>query len=111
MQTPTINKLGIARYNDENVEPPNPHEVQLCTNWLRAFATKRKSLQRRATSASYKTAVEKWAGEYVSNGAFIAAAVAEGYTIREDDFSPRNAHLNIVLPRRRTPQWYEAGFK
>jgi hypothetical protein len=50
-------------------------QFDLCKRWL-AKVTLIQSFNSRHTSYRYKHMVERWAGRYVSNGAFIAAAIA-----------------------------------
>lgn len=71
--------------------------------WLRANATSRNTPNPHATSYGMKHRVERETG-YITNGVFIAAAVAEGYTVKQEGFpggrkmplSP-NAAINIDL--------------
>ena len=110
MKKPSINSAGFGAVSAEN-PAPDPQQVAMCSRWLRRFATTRKSVSRAASSATYKVAVEKWGGAYVSNGAFIAAAVAEGFTAVPNDFFPSTAFFNISPPRKRTPERLASGLK
>jgi hypothetical protein len=58
---------------------PVEEEVALCMAWLEQFATPRKTVNPRMGSYGLKHVVERWAGNYVSNGAFILAAHRLGY--------------------------------
>jgi hypothetical protein len=60
--------------------------------WLKQFA-KLKSFNKRGSSYSLKHVAEHDIG-YVSNGVFIAAAIAEGFRVQRIGDSP-NAWLNI----------------
>lgn len=68
-------------------------QFDLCKRWL-ASVTLIKSFNTRHTSYGYKHMVERWAGRYISNGAFIAAAIALKIPIRRSH--PRSP--NVVLP-------------
>lgn len=51
---------------------------------------------RKSGSHGFKHDAEDWAGTYISNGAFIAAALAEGYTLRRFPGSP-NCSFNLKV--------------
>jgi len=61
--------------------------------WLRQFS-KRKTICPHGTSYGLKHIAEHTIG-YVTNGVFIAAAIAEGFQVRRSDASP-NAMFNIT---------------
>lgn len=71
-------------------ELPDPDEVFHCELWISKFCSKRKSINPRAFSYSLKHRAENWDSglpnscRYVSNGAFIQAAVNLGYQIKPD---------------------------
>ena len=59
-------------------------EVAICRAWIRLACRPTKGIRGNANSYALKHAVEAWSAKawehaYISNGAFIAAAVAEGY--------------------------------
>jgi hypothetical protein len=60
--------------------------------WLSQFG-RIKALNRRGTSCGLKHVAEHDIG-YITNGAFIAAAIAEGFTVQRADDGP-NACFNI----------------
>ena len=70
---------------DWNIETA---QIQLCSTFLDTYALPRKTINDRHTSYSYKHHVEQWTTYalgstfYISNGAFIAAALREGYACR-----------------------------
>ncbi len=95
-----VTSLGYS--NNENEPPPLFAQIEICQAWLRDYARPTKQIRRRFTSDSFRRLVTEWTrclglftdreqlnvhtGEsyfsdrvYVSNGAFIAAALAEGY--------------------------------
>lgn len=95
----------------DKTNEPNPHQVDLCTRWLKQFARPRKSVNHKVSSATYKVAVEKWSKEYVTSDAFIAAAKAEGYTAVSNHFAPSVVCFNFSVPRRGTPEHTAAGMR
>lgn len=55
--------------------PIDPEEFETCVDWL-ARCTLRKTVNLElGTSYGLKHQVERWAGRYVTNGAFIAAVI------------------------------------
>jgi hypothetical protein len=71
-------------------EPPNPIQLAHCKEWIKRFARPRKSINLRAFSYSLKHRAENWRSglladsKFVSNGAFILAALQEGYKYLPD---------------------------
>ena len=65
----------------EPCEPPDPLEVAICREFLRLCV---KTKTPRRGSYGLKHEIENWAGEYVSNGACIAAAILEGLVVSWD---------------------------
>jgi hypothetical protein len=59
-------------------------------------------------SYSLKHQAERWAGDYVSNGALIAAAVHLGFKVERIAGSP-NARINVASHRQWPPAFYTAG--
>jgi hypothetical protein len=75
----------------------DPTEVQTCIEWLLAHDAldRRKTINTGRTSYSWKHVVEREKDKYISNGAFICAALYLGYKMkRVNDGSP-NAFFNI----------------
>lgn len=75
----------------------NPDEVQICVEWLLAHDAleRRKTINTGRNSYSWKHVVERSKGQYVSNGAFICAALYLGYKIKRADNKNPNAFFNI----------------
>jgi hypothetical protein len=68
-------------------------QFETCKRWLNNVS-RIKTFNSKHTSYGYKHMVERWANRYVSNGAFIAAAIALGIPIRRSyGKSP-----NVILP-------------
>jgi hypothetical protein len=104
----------------EDPVDPRPGEVELCRQWIRLFAIPTKGMGRGGlTSYGYKHHVEDWTARtgdpytqtdfhdrrwtgsyhYVSNGEFIAAAIAEGYRAVRDGRGSINAVFDFTVPR------------
>lgn len=93
-----IHADGICRAGCSH-EPPNAEQVEACRAWLRTYAQPRKTFNRRSSSYGLKHDVERDSDGhlYVSNGAFLKAALLEGYRIEPIGDGP-NGRLNIALP-------------
>lgn len=104
--------------------PPIQAQVEKCREFIRARCSKRNSINYKRTSYGLKHDVERWTREqgktydqiddwgrawtgdyfYVSNGAFIVAALLEGYRAERIRLGP-NASFNLsVLRRDRVPK-------
>ena len=77
---------------------PEPEQIHLCKVWLQEFATVGKTYN--AFSYGYKHVVERWAGKYVSNGAFIPAALECGFEIKPVDPLSPNANVKIKVSKK-----------
>jgi hypothetical protein len=85
----------------ENLHDPAPEQIAACRLWLRVFAIPTKTIRPARDSYSYKHLAEDFAGEYVSNGAFIQAAILEGFRIeRARSHGSVNAWLALRIRRR-----------
>lgn len=75
-------------------------EVQTCADWL-ALQRPIKTLNRERTSYGLKHEVERWVDrtrkehQYISNGAFIAAALGLGLTFKQVGWGSPNVYLNL----------------
>ena len=69
-------------------------EIDRARAWLRTQQPPL-TLNARRSSYSLKHIAERAAGNYISNGAFIAAALLEGWTVKRIPGSNPNAWLNI----------------
>lgn len=87
-------------YRDSPVGLPiNVQEVHSAAAFIRECCEQTPGTNRRQGSYGLKHDAEKWSGGYVSNGAFIAAAILEGYTVRRFPNSP-NCSFNIRVRAR-----------
>ena len=81
---------------DKRAPAPDPEQVAVCKEWIGRFGilTKKTKTSGR-TSYRWKHIVEHRMGKYVSNGAFIQAAIECGLKIEiEHDYSP-NVRVNL----------------
>lgn len=86
---------------------PDDKQIELATQWLTKFAKPLKTVRRtRGTSYGLKHRVENWAiteqqdDPYVSNGAFIVAALRLGYVLkraRGSKSGSQNVYFNIAV--------------
>ncbi len=81
-------------------------QIDLCKRWISTFIEPRKTLNDKTYSYGMKHIAEDWAGSYVSNGAFIAAAIDLGYRYKQAQGKKNpNAIFNMSL------KGYEALWK
>jgi len=111
-----VSANGIEPHGSSKEDPrdPEPEQVSACRAWLREFAAPTKTIRRERSSYQYKHAVEDSARAlgvslYVSNGAFIVAAIAEGYRLERDDYSSQNALFALTLLRKTKELGKKAG--
>ena len=81
-------------------EQPDPEQVRICEDWLATFGKPRKTFNRQSYSYSLKHTVERWAGRYVTNGAFLLAAHRAGYKIQPESPLGLNGLINISFTRK-----------
>jgi hypothetical protein len=86
--------------------PVDEAQVQVAREFIRNSCLKRKVFNRRHTSYFLKHVAEDWAKAqgkavtYISNGAFIAAAIDEGYEWKQEPGSHNAAFkLKCTHPR------------
>lgn len=93
--------------SDTPGKEPDRVEIETCKKWLAEFARKRKSINDRRWSYSLKHTVERWADLYISNGAFIQAAIELGYNYKRVQ-NGLNANFDMIFPRRGTNEYKRA---
>ena len=81
---------------DKHGEPDN-QQVELCEKWISRNCKKAKEINPEAYSYWLKHKVEEWSVVYVSNGAFIAAALNLGYRMRISGDNGPNSIFDMVL--------------
>ena len=65
--------------------PDARFQISCARQFIREFARRRKTINRKlGTSYGLKHQAERYMGEYISNGAFIAAACLEAYAIERE---------------------------
>lgn len=86
---PTLTQFGFGGEGEIR-----PHAVQLCVMWLLQHDAldRRKTINTKVSSYSWKHVVERHCGEYISNGEFICAALYLKYKMKA---SGPNAWFNI----------------
>src|SRR5919199_5860204 len=67
-------------------------EFLLCQEWLQQLISV-KTLNKKHSSYGYKHVVENWSNVYISNGAFIAAALAAGWHCEITNPNSPNVYL------------------
>lgn len=72
--------------------PISDKEVQLCKEWIKKCITKRKTINKEKGSYGLKHVVEKHYKTYISNGAFIKAAIDMGFNYKQNGL---NAFFNM----------------
>lgn len=79
-----------------------PEEFDLACAFIAAFGRRKRCFNNRRSSYGLKHTAESWAGDYVSNGAFTAAALAFGFRHKIDGDSP-NSLFDLDLLKRERP--------
>jgi len=72
---------------------PDPLQVDLCIEFIQKYLQPAKKLHRRS-SYGWKHVVERWAETYITNGAFIMAALLEGI---DQDIIYKSTHTRLFL--------------
>ena len=91
-KTPEERIATFERDRASICEPTSLAQFMAARGWLSRF-DKIKALNKLGSSYGLKHVAERDIG-YITNGVFIAAAIAEGFTVRRMDGSP-NALFNI----------------
>lgn len=77
--------------------PIDRKQIDLCREWIKQFCIPRKTRNSRYGSYGLKHLVERYYGEYISNGAFIAAAEESGYEVLPDGNNSLNAGFRFWI--------------
>ena len=96
---PEVNANGFV--TNEAHSPVNEKQFALAQQWLFERTTQQVRYNNKRTSYGLKHDAERWhvangTGLYLSNGAFISAAISMGYKVRRISDTP-NAVLNIRI--------------
>lgn len=70
-------------------------EVNVCAHFIEQHCVPTTTLRWRRSSYGWKHVAERAFGQYVCNGAFIAAAVLAGYRVKRDSRRSPNAVFNM----------------
>ena len=91
-QHPELTAFGLGGEGEID-----PNQVQTCVEWLLAHDafSRRKTINTKYTSYSWKHKVERAKNQYVSNGAFICAALYLGYKMKRARLTSPNVYFNI----------------
>lgn len=83
-------KLGGNGFgNDDTIDKK---QIELCKDWIQKWITPRKTINDEKGSYGLKHVVERNTNTYISNGAFIKAAIDLGYKYKQYDL---NASFNM----------------
>lgn len=80
---------GVAQHE------PDPAQIEAAAKWIAAKCTPRKTINKRFGSYGLKHRAEDWAGSYITNGAFIVAALQAGYVMQPHGFGSPNGSFNV----------------
>jgi hypothetical protein len=105
-KTPEERAVELGRQREAICEPDALAQFTAARFWLGHFA-KIKAPNPRGTSYGLKHIAERDIG-YTTNGVFIAAALAEGFSVRRVGDSP-NALFNISTKAWAPPARYDGG--
>ena len=99
-------------YDSDKHTSPKREEVEICQQWIEKFCKPIKIFNPDIYSYSLKHTVAKWAGKYISNGAFILAAINMEYKIQGAGNRSPNAIFNmqLLLPEHACKRVRASGF-
>ncbi|MEN6574952.1 MAG: hypothetical protein ABFD90_01320 [Phycisphaerales bacterium] len=90
---------GLDNPSIREKRKPVRAEVCLCKAWILEWIDKRKTINLKYTSYYLKHAVEAFSSTYVSNGAFIQAAMESGFNVKPVEVNSVNAYFNMSFKR------------
>lgn len=94
--TPKVHSVWVmGGYGRET--KPDVEQVEICKRFLNAYTCSHPRVNRKYDSYALKHIVERWAKEYVSNGALIEAARQLSYTYRRTARNSPNVFFRIKL--------------
>jgi hypothetical protein len=106
-----ITEAGLRHCSESTYEDlPDPKEVKLCEEWIKEFARPQEVENPRAFSYSLKHIVENWANNYIANGAFIQAAILQGYKVKPQDGINAIFNMALFLPEDNWRRVKPTGF-
>ena len=98
-----LNRIQFDRSRNRMLDDNHVAQFRIALFFLLFHCTRRKTINRRLTSYALKHLAERAAREigcsaYVSNGLFLTAAIALGFTVKPIAGTP-NAWLNVSVSR------------
>jgi hypothetical protein len=93
-----VDEEGLV-WQRERGPDPDPEQVGICRLWISENCRIRDTFNHTRNSYAFKHAVKYYTRSYVSNGAFIAAALELGYDIKMIGRGP-NALFNMGKKRK-----------
>ena len=127
VQIADISEDGVIVNSTTKVVKPKRQQIDFCKEWIELHCVpyqSEKAWNMTVGSYSFKGAVERWlnkklnaekrldVSDYVTNGAFIVAALELGYRARARENSRLpDAYFNMGLKfRKGSAEWFQAGF-
>lgn len=89
--------LGAEGLNGKN--PISPEEIKICESWIQKHIETQKTINKKQGSYSLKEMVEKENDVYISNGAFIQAAINLNYKYQKSHRSEKNVFFDMKLKK------------
>lgn len=88
-------------YEAHDLEPVDDQQVAVCLRWIEAYARHSTSMNKKLSTYALKNLVRDTPGYgYVTNGAFIQAAIELGYRVKPVAYGNFSAWLNMKSRRR-----------
>ncbi len=92
------NRVTLERHErDREVLKKEVRGFQLCCQWLALYRRRKTINLNLGTSYGLKHAVEQWSGEYLTNGAFIAAVIHLGISHLS---RPESPNIKLAISRK-----------
>ncbi len=86
-------------YDQEKGTKPTKENVEACRKCIREWIDERRTINKNHNSYGLKHFVEEMHEGHISNGAFIQAALDEGYKIKPCGPNSPNAYFNMSFVR------------
>jgi hypothetical protein len=86
---------SYSEYDEETRnEKPCTKQIELARAFLKLFFRRSQNAYKKATSYGLKHTVERYCEHYISNGAFITAALLEGYIVSVSHYTSPNVYIH-----------------
>lgn len=102
----SLDANGLSRFDHSDANPVKrpirPQEFVAAVKWLLSYDAldRRKTINTCTSSYGWKHVAERELDTYISNGAFICAALYLNYKMRRQDRSSPNAFFNLRKDNR-----------